>query len=141
VEAVVKPYAGAGFDGMIDLKYYKTSYMLKDGTVTFGQSEGTVGSRGVHDAYEEALPEGAKKVHFGADYVFVHRYHSVAAVKQALKEISELLHYPEWANLEVKEGYQSANVVDGDKHFLGDGHDYHWSVNSILHRHMAGVTI
>ena len=140
VEAVVKPYSGKGFDGMIDMAYYLTSYMLKDGTVVFGKTEGTTGSAGVVPAHEEPMPEGAKKIRFGADYVFVHRTYSVAVKQTALKEVAEKYGYPEWANLEVKEGYDSAQIPEGDKFFMnGAQGDYHWSVNSLVSRHLAGT--
>lgn len=76
VEQYTDPFEGQGFDGMIDMAYYKTSYQLPDGTVVFGQSIGTEGSLGSHRGYQEPLPEGAIKVHFGSDYVHVTRNYS-----------------------------------------------------------------
>ena len=76
VRAVTGPFEGAGFDGMIDLKYHKTAYLLPNGTAVYGKSTGTVGSAGVVDAYDNPLPKGAEPVSFGADYIFTSRHYS-----------------------------------------------------------------
>lgn len=139
VEAIAKPFAGGGFDGMIDMAYSKSSFMLADGTVTFGNTSGTTGSMGLVPEVADPVPTGAKEVHFGADYVFVHRAHSVQAVQTALKEVAEKYGYPEWAELEVKEGCDSAWVPEGQKVYMkGAEGEYHWCVQSIVYRHMAG---
>lgn len=86
---VTDPYAGAGFDGMIDMAYFKTSYLLADGTVVYGRSQGTEGSRGTVSAYDEPLPKGAEAVHFGADYVFVEREYSSSLLEREVVRFNE----------------------------------------------------
>ena len=71
VEDVATFFASSGFDGMIDLAYGKYHYMLPDGSFIKGRSSGTAGSGGVHEGWDNEMPEGAVEVHFGADYIFV----------------------------------------------------------------------
>lgn len=86
VEAVIKNFEGAGFDGMIDYKYYIGHWMLPDGTITLADSEGCYGS----DAKEIAKPcEEAIKIHFGADYVFANRTITKEVYEKFAKEICE----------------------------------------------------
>ena len=71
IEAVTDFFEGGGFDGMIDLAYGKYHYMLPDGSFIKGRSSGTAGSGGVHEGWNNEMPEGAVEVHFGANYIFV----------------------------------------------------------------------
>ena len=71
VDNVAHRFAGGGFDGMIDLAYSKSHYMLPDGTFITGKSMGTAGSMGYVEGWENEMPEGAVEVHFGSTYVFV----------------------------------------------------------------------
>lgn len=73
VSSVTCVYEGKGFDGMIDLAYYKTSYILPSGEVCRYHTEGTEGSGGAHRRVDNELPEGAEPVSFGADYIFPER--------------------------------------------------------------------
>lgn len=92
VEAVVKGFEGSGFDGMIDLKYSKASWLMPDGTVAAYRSSGTQGSMGVYESYEHDKPHpDAEPVHFGSDYVFVDREMSDEARDKAIKELEEWL--------------------------------------------------
>jgi hypothetical protein len=74
VEAVVAPYCGSDFDGMIDLKYNRYSWLAADGSASRAYDPGTEGSMGVH-AEEVGDPHaaGCRYVSFGADYIFVNR--------------------------------------------------------------------
>lgn len=74
VKAITEPFEGGGFDGMIDMKYNASSWLLPDGTAQFARSSGTEGSRGTVPAYDHAKPHpDAILVDFAADYVFVDR--------------------------------------------------------------------
>jgi Large polyvalent protein associated domain 29 len=78
VESVVGVFAGAGFDGSIDLKYYIDHVLLPDGTVYIAHSSGTQGSMGfvpeIHGLTELAeIVQGARRVHFGANFIFCER--------------------------------------------------------------------
>lgn len=66
VKKVVGRFEGAGFDGMIDLKYPVTAY-VKDGKVVGTKSPGGYPTT---PGWDDAVP-GATEVHFGADYIFV----------------------------------------------------------------------
>jgi hypothetical protein len=125
VDPVVKQFAGAGFDGMIDLKTHNQHWLYPDGTVQLfqfevGHSYGSTtldllnekvdpeqardyiaGARAAFDmgtagritptseAYQAGQvdaaarkAQGARLVHFGADYVFAERELSAATREQ-----------------------------------------------------------
>ena len=78
VDAVVKPYEGGGFDGMIDMAWHRTHYLRADGSVLVHHDPGTEGSRGLHPsqdnvAFEDIMPDDVRVVQFGADYIFTSR--------------------------------------------------------------------
>jgi hypothetical protein len=74
VSAVAGVYASGGFDGMIDMKYSSTEWLMPDGSASPASSCGTQGSMGTVSAYDHPAPgPGARKVRFGADYVFCTR--------------------------------------------------------------------
>lgn len=85
VDALVKPYAGAGFDGSIDLQYHTTAWLHEDGTVSFASTGGTEGSRGAVRA-DIAPPQDstARLVRFGAHYVTTSR-----TVSEELRDAAE----------------------------------------------------
>lgn len=69
VERVTSGFAGADFDGMVDLKTYRHHYLLPDGTVklcSFYQ-DGVSAQVGI----VQEVPEGSKLVAMGADFIFV----------------------------------------------------------------------
>lgn len=85
VNAVVKPFAGSGFDGMIDMKYSVTAYLLPDGSAAFAQTSGTEGSGGIYSKGKSFKPcAEAERVSFGADHVFTERRTSRRLVDGAL---------------------------------------------------------
>jgi hypothetical protein len=85
VEAVTGPFAGGGFDGMIDMAYSVTAFLLPDGSAAFAQTGGTDGSGGMVPAGKAFMPvAGAKRVRFGADYVFAKREYSRNFLERAL---------------------------------------------------------
>jgi hypothetical protein len=95
VHELTDAFAGAGFDGMIDLKYSVSSWLLPDGSAAYGQSSGTVGSRGVQPEFDNPAPApGAIKVHFGSDYVHLHRNLSPAAMQAIAEDVSKRYGYP-----------------------------------------------
>ena len=88
VEAVVSAYKGGGFDGMIDLKYSVESWLMPDGSAAWASSPGTQGSMGVVPGYDYEPPApGARKVHFGADFIFCEREHSLATFTAAVEKV------------------------------------------------------
>lgn len=95
VDAVVKVYEGAGFDGMIDMKYHKEHWMEPDGTVHLAQCDGTEGSRGyVPETITDPPSANARLVRFGADYVMGQRSLSPEVVAQVEAEIAEVTGQP-----------------------------------------------
>lgn len=67
VDAVTGAYAGADFDGMVDLKVYAEHWMHPDGTVTLAHREGTTGS--FVELISDPIGPSAELVRFGADFV------------------------------------------------------------------------
>jgi hypothetical protein len=88
VKAVAGAYAGGGFDGMIDMAYSVEAWLLPDGSASFASSPGTTGSRGVYEPFDNPAPApGAKKVRFGADYVFCEKEYSVEVYSAAVATV------------------------------------------------------
>jgi Large polyvalent protein associated domain 29 len=88
VQAVTGAYAGGGFDGMIDMAYNKDAWLMPDGSAAYASSEGTTGSMGIYEPYSHAAPApGARKVHFGADYVFCDKEWSPESYGAAVKTV------------------------------------------------------
>lgn len=70
VDALCDRYEGAGFDGMIDLKYHVTSWLSPEGEMTLAHTGGTAGSMGsVSEAIGDPPHPQAVMVWGGADYV------------------------------------------------------------------------
>ena len=91
VEEVVKKYESSGFDGSIDLKYGKTHYLTKEGEIIRGYSMGTQDSAGYVPAFREPMPEGAKEVHLGADFIFCERKITEELQERIAREMAALM--------------------------------------------------
>jgi hypothetical protein len=68
VTAIARKYAGAGFDGMVDMQYYVTHYLNAAGEVVGSKSRGSYGSV---PAWDDNPSDAVALVSFGAYYVFV----------------------------------------------------------------------
>lgn len=73
VDPIIRAYGGSGFDGMIDLKYSYSHWLLPDGSVKVAGTGGTGGSMGSVPPFENPAPAGARRVHLSVDYVFGRR--------------------------------------------------------------------
>lgn len=89
VRGVTGVYAGGRFDGMIDMAYSVESYLMPDGSATYGKSPGSQGSMGVEPGYDYKAPAGARLVRFGADFVFCDKEYSVPTYTAAVKKVCE----------------------------------------------------
>lgn len=87
VEAVAKSYSGAGFDGMIDLKYHISHWLLPDGSVTVRKNPGTLGYGGLDEGESNPCPENGREVHFMADYIFCERDYSIPVLQKVADKI------------------------------------------------------
>jgi hypothetical protein len=95
VDEVVQVFSGANFDGMIDLKTHVQTWLLADGSATWGKSYGTEGSGGTQPAYNHpAPPEGARLVHFEADYIFTDRAYSEKTMIKAVLAVHDKFRLP-----------------------------------------------
>lgn len=70
VELLVGDLHGEGFDGMIDLRYSRKHYLLADGTIYYAGSEGTASSGGSVSGGVAPMPEGAREIRLGNDFIF-----------------------------------------------------------------------
>lgn len=84
VNRVIAPYRGADFDGMVDLKTYRQAWMMPDGSVKLAKEEPRAGQ-----IVKYAQPEGARLVHFGADFIFTRRHFSDAGLRAVLAPVCE----------------------------------------------------
>lgn len=72
VEKLVKPWSTDGFDGMIDMAYNLSRWVMPDCTIAGTVTQGTTCSRGVHDERNDPKPHPeAVLMRGGIGYVFV----------------------------------------------------------------------
>lgn len=106
VDPLVSPFAGSGFDGMIDMSYGVDAYLTPDGRAVFAATSGTEGSAGMVPAGKQWMPEpGCKRVRFCADYVFTRREFSRSFLERAAASFKARYAMDE-ASLEIVDGYQ-----------------------------------
>lgn len=102
VEAVTDNYAGGRFDGMIDMAYSVTHYLMPDGSAVIAQSPGSAGSGGCDPSFKQFMPHpDAKRVRFSADHIFCNRRHSAGLVSRALASIARKWGGFDAASLEI----------------------------------------
>ena len=88
VKDVADAYAGGRFDGMIDMAFSVDHWLMPDGSVGFASSPGSTGSMGVYEPYNHEAPApGARKVRFGANYVFCDKDYSVPVYTAAVEKV------------------------------------------------------
>lgn len=91
VEAVTSAYASRGFDGMIDVAYSKTSWLLPSGEIVTVYSNGTENSAGSVEGYAIPKPHPqAEAAHSGIGYVRCSRTESLAFVETVRAAIGKL---------------------------------------------------
>lgn len=79
VRKYTDPFAGAHFDGMIDLQSYVSSYILPDGTVVHGLT----------DEQWEKYKDSAEEVRFGSDYVHCSREYTKEFLEETANYFNE----------------------------------------------------
>ena len=123
VEAVTGKYESAGFDGMVDYKfYYSHYYNTKTGESCVAKCEG---SGFCYESYENEMPEGDDwiPVSFGSDYVFVSREITVEPMEIALGIVAERFGFEADKSV-IKNSEYSGSWIDVDA-FVGPGIDWH----------------
>jgi hypothetical protein len=113
VNHIISAFNGAEFDGMVDLKSYNKAWLMPDGSAIFAEYAQTA-----QTTYETAKPHpDAKLVSFGADFIFVNRSFSPAAIKviQSIADsnnlpLPEILMRKHWANGKITE----IDIIDWD---------------------------
>lgn len=124
VDDVVNAYAGAGFDGMIDLKYGKSTWLC----ATHGARRAEVYGHGagLDGPAESRCCAAAELVHMGADYV-----HTVRSWSPAVRAVLEEM-------VARRYGFDAydPNARVGDRNGVGG----EW-LSHMFHRETFGVTI
>ena len=71
VEAIARQFEGADFDGMVDLKTYRSHYLAPNGKPVLASAH----PNGMSSAEHFAPPDVSevRQVHFGADFIFCRR--------------------------------------------------------------------
>ena len=133
VESVVSVYGGKGFDGSIDLAYYITAYILPNGEVITGNCEGTQGSGGYVPSIKNEIPEGAREVSFGADYIHTNREISIEHELQVAEKLA--LQY------DVKEPIEIAETEYGPYIKYPNVMIYNTWFNSLVHQWFSKVDL
>lgn len=89
VDGVVKCFSAGRFDGMIDLAYSVSHWIMPDGSVTLASDPGTADNGGSNPSTREWMPHPeAKLVRFGADYVFTNRIVTRGLMERAIARLA-----------------------------------------------------
>lgn len=108
VDPVIKQFCGGRFDGMIDMAYSVSHWLLPDGTTVIASNPGTHGQMGTDPGERNEKPHpDAKLVHFGANHIFGHRNHSEAFLRRVIERAP--LTEAQRAGLEIRT-WQSGNA-------------------------------
>lgn len=137
VNAVVGPFEGAKFDGMIDMAYSRDTYLLPSGDAAYGPTRGTVGSAGVYPAENPPMPAGAELVRFSS-MIFTSREHSGRMLHRAARWCAAEYGVPVRIGTD---GYGREVVTNGAEPAIGNPSggrgDWYWSVGEVMRRAMA----
>ena len=91
VTKLVKKFEGKGFDGMIDMAYNKSIWLLPNGDAEYGESPGTFGSGGVRNAYNIEKPHpDAVLISPGADYIFANKEISAELQEKTARAVAKI---------------------------------------------------
>jgi Large polyvalent protein associated domain 29 len=91
VDRIAQQYAGADFDGMIDLKSYAMHWLHPDGTVSLARAEGTQGSGGyLPEQIGDPRGPTARMVRLGADFVQTDREISAEWQEEIVAELERV---------------------------------------------------
>lgn len=89
VEAITSKFEGKSFDGMIDMPVSNYAYLMPDGSVRWGGTDGTEGSMGVIPADHVPQPINGRRVHFGANYIFCERQYTAGFLASVAHPVCE----------------------------------------------------
>ena len=130
VDHIIRPFAGKGFDGMIDMAYYQGAWLMPDGSASFRENgsgtQDSMGSVAADDA--DAPDDGAVPVSFGAGYVSGQRGLSQAQVAKDLQR------YADHWNDELAEAISDGRVAPAGE----DGYAYAAGASNIRVGHEWG---
>ncbi|HET6494549.1 MAG TPA: LPD29 domain-containing protein [Thermoleophilia bacterium] len=139
VKPLLDSFEGAGFDGMIDLKFYIQHY-VRDGEILGTRSAGTVGNAGVYPAWDDGPFEGAELVHLGADFIFGERDYSPAFLERMIDETCDYWGIADKPAVTVSKYGGSAYIGQSDAALAipanAGGRD---NVAQLVRRHAQGV--
>lgn len=135
VDAIVKGYEGGRFDGMIDMAYNVSSWLMPDGSACVAHNPGSACSRGVDEGCDNAKPHpDAKEVRFGARYVFTQRLISPALKTAALARVCTDYVVPGDVFVKTSD-YDGTGQLSADPLITSGGcNDY---LSSLVHRELV----
>lgn len=115
VDEITSQYNGSGFDGMIDMSYNITHWLLPDGSATIAHTSGTEGSRGVVPAINNPAPHpDAILCSFGSSHISTSRKMSAKLVKAQLEITAKKWHFDASEyEIEPECEYGSAHIKNG----------------------------
>jgi hypothetical protein len=129
VDDLVGKYHSSDFDGMIDLKSYRSHWLLPDGTIEVALIQGSEGSGGQHPRQEFEKPHpDAEEVSLASDYVTTHRSHSREFVHRTAEKFSAKFGISNAD--ELTRCYYAGTKVEGTSH--GGPDDFNrfvWTMN------------
>lgn len=112
VKAKIDVYAGADFDGMIDLKTYGSHWLEPDGSASVAHFPETTGS--LPGAIGDPPSANSRLVHFGADFVFTQRSSSdefMAKIAKRYEALYRVDYDPDAPNPNGDSRYYTAREV------------------------------
>lgn len=114
VRGLVGPFEGKGFDGSIDMSYYKAAWILPDGTATLAHTSGTRCSMGYIPESDTPKPHpDAQLASFGISSVRTSRYFSQKRLERAIREVKDEFGFS-WAPEIVEQGFWVGGKRKGD---------------------------
>lgn len=134
VDKIAGSYAGGRFDGMIDMAYSVSHYLLPDGSAVLASSPGSVGSAGSDPAYKApAMPQGAEEVNFCVNYVFCNRSYSASFLRGGVEAVAAKFGGFDPATIEIEEWRTGggAHIKDHSTQVAGE-----W-LSTMVHREMV----
>lgn len=137
IDAVVQCYGGGRFDGMIDMAYDVSSWLMPDGSAIVARNPGSACSRGVDAGCNNAKPHpDAKEVRFGARYIFTERLISPTLKMEALARVCTDYVVPDNVYVQTSDCNGTGQLSADPLITSGGCNDY---LSSLVHRQLVNM--
>ena len=142
VEPIVDAFSGKGFDGMIDMAYYKTIFLMPDGSAAFAETSGTEGSMGTVPAAKEWKPAPEAIRVSPSCYIFANRKVSKEAMERAIaaygrKFGDELGEAIRSGKVKVEDSPYGGYTIESARSYQGSGSGSQYDGASCLYQFAA----